>query len=70
MIKKWDGHDSIKWYKTQNPEEPSALMNINPVKNSYASLWDEYKAHLSSVPLINVVGKILEYYFLASADTD
>ncbi len=45
-------------------------MNINPVKNSYATLLDKYKADLSAVPLINVVGKILEYYFLASADTD
>jgi wobble nucleotide-excising tRNase len=64
MIRKWDGHSSIKWCKVQNPEEPSSFMNVNPVKNSYAALWDEYKADLSAVPLVNVVRRILEYYFL------
>jgi wobble nucleotide-excising tRNase len=64
MIRKWDGHSSIKWCKAQNPDEPSSLMNVNPVKNSYAALWDEYKADLSAVPLVNVVRRILEYYFL------
>jgi wobble nucleotide-excising tRNase len=42
-------------------------MNVNPVKNSYAALWDEYKELkdvTSAIPLINVIRRILEYYFL------
>ena len=39
-------------------------MNVNPVKNSYAALWDEYKEVKSGVPLMNVIHQILEYYFV------
>lgn len=47
-----------------NPNEPTQRMNVNPVKNSYAALWDEYREVKSAVPLMNVIRRILEYYFL------
>ena len=39
-------------------------MNVNPVKNSYAALWDEYKDASSGIPLMSIIRRILEYYFL------
>ena len=54
----------VKLCDEVNPNEPTERMNINPVKNSYAALWDEYKEVKSAVPLMNVIRRILEYYFL------
>lgn len=64
IIRKWDNHSSVKYCDAQNPNAPSERMNVNPVKNSYAALWDEYKLELPAVPLISVIRRILEYYFL------
>ena len=38
--------------------------NYNPVKNSYSALWEEYDKLDSPIPLMNVIRRILEYYFL------
>ncbi len=38
--------------------------NYNPVKNSYSALWEEYEKLDSPIPLMNVIRRILEYYFL------
>lgn len=64
LIRKLDSKSSIKLSDDVNPKIPTERMNINPVKNSYAALWDEYKEVKSSVPLMNVIRRILEYYFL------
>lgn len=40
------------------------MRNVNPVKSSYAALWEEYYHCSSSIALLNVIRKILEYYFL------
>lgn len=37
---------------------------MNPVKNSYAALWEEYKEVSSVIPLMNAIRCILEHYFL------
>lgn len=42
-------------------EDPS---NRNPVQNSYAALWEEYRALDSTIPLLNVIRRILDYYFI------
>ena len=39
-------------------------MNYNPLKNSYATLWDEYREVTSSSSLMNVIRRILEFYFI------
>ena len=64
LIRKVGTKSTIKLYDDVNPNEPTQRMNINPVKNSYAALWDEYKEVKSAVPLMNVIRRILEYYFL------
>ena len=38
--------------------------NYNPVQNSYSALWTEYGTLTSTIPLMNVIRRILEYYFL------
>lgn len=36
----------------------------NPVQNSYSALWEEYDKLDAPIPLMNVIRRILEYYFL------
>lgn len=64
LIRKIGTKSTIKLSDDVNPNEPTQRMNVNPVKNSYAALWDEYKEVKSAVPLMNVIRRILEYYFL------
>ena len=64
LIRKTDNKSSIRLCDCQNPDCPSERMNINPVKNSYAALWDEYKDASSGIPLMSIIRRILEYYFL------
>jgi wobble nucleotide-excising tRNase len=46
--------------------------NYNPVQNSYNALWREYETVDSPIPLMNVIRRILEYYFiqLCAIDND
>lgn len=64
LVTKHDNKSSIRLCEKQNPEIPSEMMNYNPVQNSYSALWEEYKVLNSTVPLMNVIRRILEYYFL------
>lgn len=64
LIRKLDSKSMVKLCDDVNPNVPTERMNVNPVKNSYAALWDEYKEVQSAVPLMNVIRRILEYYFL------
>ena len=64
LIRKTDNKSSIRRCEKHNPDCPSELMNVNPVKNSYAALWEEYKEVTSGIPLMNIIRRILEYYFL------
>lgn len=64
LIRKLDSKSMVKLCDDVNPNIPTERMNVNPVKNSYAALWDEYKELKSAVPLMGVIRRILEYYFL------
>lgn len=64
LIQKRYDKSSIRLCECQNPNCPSEQMNVNPVKNSYAALWEEYKEVSSPIPLMNIIRRILEYYFL------
>ena len=64
LVRKIDNKSSVRLCDKQDPDEPTARMNINPVKNSYAALWEEYKEVSTAVPLMNAIRRILEYYFL------
>lgn len=64
MIRKNDNVSTVKLCKRQNKEIPSEEENYNPVQNSYAALWDELRDLHSTIPALNVMLRILEYYFL------
>lgn len=64
LVRKADERSSIKPCEEIDPHQPSEMMNVNPVKNSYAALWEEYRELNSPIPLMNVIRRILEYYFL------
>lgn len=64
LIRKVDNISTIKLCVQPNPNAPTQDVNVNPVKNSYAALWSEFKNLNTTVPLLNVIRQILEYYFL------
>ena len=64
LISKIDNKSSIKLCTKVNPEIMTEEINYNPVQNSYAALWEEYKEINTPIPLMNVIRRILEYYFL------
>lgn len=55
---------TIKLCKRQSKEIPTEDENYNPVQNSYAALWEELRDIQSTIPALNVMRRILEYYFL------
>lgn len=64
MIRKNDNISTVKLCKRRSTESPSEVENYNPVQNSYAALWDELRDLQSTIPALNVMRRILEYYFL------
>ncbi len=63
-INKIDNTSSIKWCKRQSKQEAGEEENFNPVKNAYAALWAEYQELKNEIPLMNVIHRILDFYFL------
>lgn len=67
LVKKQKNNSSIILSRKRNPDCPSEWINVNPVKNSYAALWEEFKElkdGTNIIPIMNVIRRILEYYFL------
>lgn len=64
LISKVDNHSMIRCCTKRNPDVLTEEINYNPVQNSYAALWEEYKELTGPIPLMNVIRRILEYYFL------
>lgn len=63
IIRKSDNISSVTLC-TRRSSVPTQIENYNPVQNSYAALWDELKEVTSSITAMNVIRRILEYYFL------
>lgn len=64
MLRKNDNISTIKLCKRQSKDIPTEDENYNPVQNSYAALWEELRDIQSTIPALNVMRRILEYYFL------
>ena len=64
LITKHDNCSEIRLCEKINPNCPTQKLNFNPVTNSYTALWQEYKETKSCLSLMNVIRRILEYYFL------
>lgn len=64
MIHKTGNVSTVQLCDRECDGRPTEKENYNPVQNSYAALWDEFKTLKSTIPLLNVIRRILEYYFL------
>ncbi len=64
LISKVENRSTIRCCTKTNPEILTEEINYNPVQNSYAALWEEFKVLNAPIPLMNVIRRILEYYFL------
>lgn len=63
-ISKLDNHSSIKLCRRNSSTEAGEQENYNPVKNAYAALWTEYSELKNEIALMNVIHRILDFYFL------
>ncbi len=64
IIRKTDNVSSVSLCVRQSQRIPTESENYNPIQNSYAALWDEYKELKTVNTLTNVIRRILEYYFI------
>lgn len=64
MIRKTDNVSNVIHCIRQSHTRPTELENYNPIQNSYAALWDEYKELKTVNTITNVIRHILEYYFI------
>ena len=64
MVRKSENNSSISLCVEKAKELSQSDRNINPVQNAYTALWTEYKELTSTIPLLNVIRRILEYYFM------
>ena len=64
VINKASNNSSIRLCVRQCQKVPTAQENFNPVQNSYAALWGEYREVDTTIPMMNVIRRILEYYFM------
>jgi wobble nucleotide-excising tRNase len=64
VVKKADNTSTVKLCTRHSKEVPTELENYNPIQNSYAALWDELRDIKHTIPAMNVMRHILEYYFL------
>ena len=64
MIRKVENISSVKLCVRQSQRIPTEQENYNPIQNSYAALWDEYKELKTANTVKNVIRHILEYYFI------
>lgn len=66
-----DRNESVIELMTRNdPEKPTELINLNPVKSPYVNLWKEYTEARKSNELITAAQKILASYFIQFCGCD
>ena len=64
-IKKHKGNQSTVEPCTEKSHEVGGrIINRNPVRNYYDSLWADYKTEDKPETLMNIIRQILEYYFI------
>ncbi len=64
VVSKASNISAIRHCVRQSQKTPTEQENFNPVQNSYAALWSEYREVDTTIPLMNVIRQILEYYFM------
>lgn len=69
-INKLNNISSVKPCTRQSKTRAGEDENYNPVKNAYAALWSEYQELQNEIPLMNVIHRILDFYFLDMCGED
>lgn len=64
MIRKVNNISTVECCENKPKSALENPSNRNPVQNSYTALWEEYKELNSTIPLLNVIRRILDYYFI------
>ena len=72
LIQKTGLESRIKLCRKPDPKDNSEYVNVNPVSNTYAALWNEYRELIKpeilkatpTVTVLSVVRRILESYFI------
>lgn len=64
VVSKASNSSAIRLCVRQSQKAPTEQENFNPIQNSYAALWSEYREVDTTIPLMNVIRQILEYYFI------
>jgi len=64
VVNKASNNSSIRLCVRPSQKIPTENENYNPVQNSYAALWSEYREVDTVIPVLNVIRRILEYYFM------
>ena len=64
VVNKASNNSTVKLCIRPSQTKPTDQENFNPVQNSYAALWCEYNEVDTAIPLMNVIRRILEYYFM------
>lgn len=64
VVNKASNNSSVRLCVRQSQKVPTEQENFNPVQNSYAALWGEYREVDTAIPMMNVIRRILEYYFM------
>jgi len=64
VVNKASNNSSIRHCVRPSQKIPTEYENYNPVQNSYAALWSEYREVDTVIPVLNVIRRILEYYFM------
>lgn len=64
LSKDGNNHSHIKLCQVRSGEVGNKYVNYSPIKNTYDALWAEYKTATEPIILMNVIRRILEYYFM------
>jgi len=64
VVNKANNLSGVKPCVRVNAAIPTEQENYNPVKNSYAALWSELRELDTSITVLNVIRRIMEYYFM------
>ncbi|MEL7608821.1 MAG: AAA family ATPase [Bacillota bacterium] len=64
IVNKVSNNSSVRLCVRNCVRVPTEKENFNPVQNSYAALWSEYREVDTAIPVLNVIRRILEYYFM------
>jgi wobble nucleotide-excising tRNase len=64
FVNKVNNNSEVRLCIQDNIKIPTEKENYNPIRNSYMALWHEYKDAETATSLLNVIRRILEYYFI------